>query len=72
MFPDVDTAPRSVFIPNRVAVFRPPGEKREIAEVTGLVRETDNIEGKATAHVCTLRTCKLPTTDSDEMMKLLG
>jgi uncharacterized protein YyaL (SSP411 family) len=72
MFPDVDNAPRSAFIPNRVVVFRPPGEKQEIAEMVDFVKEMDSIDGKATAYVCTRRTCKLPTTDPVEMMKLLG
>ena len=72
MFPDVDDALRFVFIPGEVVVFRPPGEKREITERIDFVREKDNIGGKATAYVCTRRTCKLPTTDPDDLMKPLG
>jgi len=72
MFPDVDDALRFVFIPGKVVVFRPPGEKREITEMIDFVRETGGIDGMATAYVCNLRTFKPPTTDPDDLMKPLG
>jgi uncharacterized protein YyaL (SSP411 family) len=66
------TALRSVFTPNKVVLFRPSGEKQEIAGMIDFIKEMNGIDGKAAAYVCTRRACKLPTTNPDEMMKLIG
>ncbi len=60
------------YIPNKVTLFRPIGEKGSIIE--GLAEYTANqnsIDGKATAYVCKNYTCSAPTTDINEMLNLL-
>jgi uncharacterized protein YyaL (SSP411 family) len=60
------------YIPNKVTLFRPIGEERSLIE--GLAEYTANqnsIDGKATAYVCKNYTCSAPTTDINEVLKLL-
>jgi len=60
------------YIPNKVTLFRPIGEKESIIE--GLAKYTANqnsIDGKATAYICKNYTCSAPTTDINEMLNLL-
>lgn len=64
---------REQFIPNKVVLFRPADVK--LPEITTLTAFTSNligIEGKATAYVCQDYACKLPTIDSEDMLKLLN
>jgi hypothetical protein len=44
----------------------------EIAELAAFTRELVAIEGKATAYLCREQRCDLPTTDTEEMLKLLN
>jgi uncharacterized protein YyaL (SSP411 family) len=64
---------RGHFLPNKVVIFR-PSEKGvpEISRIAEFTAQQTSIEGKATAYVCQNYACKLPTTDIDEMLKLLG
>ena len=66
------SALRPVFIPNKVVVFRPPGESPEILQVAEYVRYNTVRNGKATAYVCLDYYCELPTNDSKQMLALLG
>jgi len=62
----------SEYLPNTVVIFKPLGEKEpEITEIAEFTRDHTAIGGKATAYVCSNFSCKKPTTDPEEMMKLL-
>jgi uncharacterized protein YyaL (SSP411 family) len=64
---------RSHYAPDVVVIFRPSGEETpEIAEVAGFTRDIVAIEEAATAYVCTNYACDIPTTDPDEMLRLIG
>jgi uncharacterized protein len=64
---------RQVFVPGKVVLLRPMDE--DSPAISGLAGYTANqvsVDGKATAYVCANYQCKLPTTESDEMLELLG
>lgn len=61
----------SVFIPRKVLIFRPEGEMPEISRIAEYTKDQNTIDGKATAYVCRNFSCDLPTTDPDEMMRLI-
>jgi uncharacterized protein YyaL (SSP411 family) len=65
---------RRAFIPNKVVIFRPDGEReiREIADISGYTRNLTASKGKSFAYVCRNFSCKLPTDDPDEMIKELS
>lgn len=60
------------FIPNKVLVFRPGGKDPEITNLATYTKEQVPIEGKATAYVCQNYECQLPTTEVDEMLRMLN
>ena len=60
------------FIPNKVLVFRPEGKDPEITNLATYTKMQVPIGGKATAYVCQNYECQLPTTEIDEMLKLLN
>ncbi|OGF53109.1 MAG: hypothetical protein A2Z21_05790 [Candidatus Fraserbacteria bacterium RBG_16_55_9] len=63
---------RRTFIPNKVVLFRPSGEKSpKIARLAKFTRGLHSLEGKATAYVCQNHQCQLPTTDAQKMLELL-
>ncbi len=69
---DMLNALKRQFLPNIVILFRPCD--KESPEITRMAEFTKNllcIDGKATAYVCQDYNCKLPTTDVNEMLKLL-
>jgi uncharacterized protein YyaL (SSP411 family) len=60
------------YIPNKVIIFKDqnnPGDVNKIAESIGFKKSVD---GMATAYICTAGSCKQPTTDVNEMLKILG
>jgi uncharacterized protein len=64
---------RQVFVPGKVVLLRPMDE--DLPAITGLAGYAANqvsVDGKATAYVCANYQCKLPTTESDKMIELLG
>ncbi|MCG6533443.1 MAG: thioredoxin domain-containing protein [Syntrophales bacterium LBB04] len=64
---------RSRFIPNKVVLLKPMGD--EASEIVRLAPYTEAYiaaDGRATAYVCSNYSCQLPTTDSGEMLRLLG
>jgi uncharacterized protein YyaL (SSP411 family) len=64
---------RGAFVPNKVVIFRPTTEDSpDIDDITGFTKELKSIDGKATAYVCRGQKCDLPTTDPEEMLRLLG
>jgi len=63
---------RERFIPNKIVLLR--GGKEQSQQVTQLAPYTkyyDSLKGKATVHVCINQNCKLPTTETSQMLKLL-
>ncbi len=64
---------RRSFTPNKVVIFRPddPGEP-DIEAISPLAGSRSCIDGRATAYVCSNFTCRLPTTDPEQMMALLN
>jgi uncharacterized protein YyaL (SSP411 family) len=63
---------RKTFVPNRVLLFRPTDQDPpDIDNVAKFIKKHEPIDGKATAYVCQDHFCKIPTTDVDEMLKML-
>ena len=63
---------RSHYAPDAVVIFRPSDEEEpEITRVAGFTRDIVTIGEKATAYVCTNYACDIPTTDPDEMLRLI-
>lgn len=60
---------RSRFIPNKVIIMVSGEEVHRIAEFT---RNLSQLNGRATAYVCTGHKCELPTNDPEKMLELLG
>lgn len=64
-------AARSVFIPNKVILFKSPDLSAELAVIAPFTEHQIMKNGKATAYVCQNFTCSAPTNEVEEMMKLL-
>ena len=63
---------RSYFLPNHVVIFRPSDTKSPAIDgVVDFIQSYKPVEGKATAYVCLGQTCKTPTTDVSEMLKMM-
>ncbi|MFW6110577.1 MAG: thioredoxin domain-containing protein [Thermoproteota archaeon] len=61
------------FIPNKVVLFRPLGEKSpRISKVADFTRNFSGQEGEATVYVCSDYSCHAPTSDPEEMLDLLS
>lgn len=64
---------RQRFIPNKVLLFLPAGQKNpEISRIAEFTRGMKSINGKATAYICRSHACELPTNQVDKMLELLG
>ena len=61
------------FVPNKVIALLNPNteEKQEIEELIPLLAGKASIDGKTTIYVCQNYACQLPTTDIDDLDKLL-
>jgi len=60
------------YAPNNVVIFRPAElEKPDIAEIAPSTVYQTCIDAKPTAYVCQNYACATPTTDIDEMLRLL-
>ncbi|MBP7341783.1 MAG: thioredoxin domain-containing protein [Syntrophaceae bacterium] len=63
---------RRHYAPNTVVIFHPDGEaETEIATIAPWIQEHSASEGRARAFVCTNFTCALPTSDPEEMIRLI-
>ncbi|MCX5846098.1 MAG: thioredoxin domain-containing protein [Deltaproteobacteria bacterium] len=61
------------YLPNTVVLLRPPEElSSDIISIAPFTKDLKPIDDTATAYVCTNFTCHSPTTDSDEMLRLLN
>ena len=60
------------YTPDAVVIFRPSDEEDPgITKVAGFTRDIVTVEGRATAYVCTNYACDIPTTDPEEMLRLV-
>jgi uncharacterized protein YyaL (SSP411 family) len=58
------------FVPNKVVVMRADNDDT-IVKLAPYTREQKSIDGKATVYVCRNYACELPTTEIDEMMRMI-
>ncbi|MBN2228552.1 MAG: thioredoxin domain-containing protein [Candidatus Thorarchaeota archaeon] len=64
---------RDRFIPRKVILLRgTPELSKSITQLAPFSKYHEPIQGKATAHVCVDHNCRLPTTDVQQMLVLLG
>jgi uncharacterized protein YyaL (SSP411 family) len=64
---------RRHFLPNAVVIYRPPGNAAaDIVRIAPFTKDIEPLHGKATAYVCTNFTCHSPTTNVEEMLRLLS
>jgi len=64
---------RKHFVPNKVVLLRPSDqEEPDIIRLAKFTEYQSSFDGKATAYVCLDYACKMPTTDTEEMLKLLN
>jgi hypothetical protein len=64
---------RKHFVPNKVVLLRPSDqEEPDIIRLAKFTEYQSSFDGKATAYVWLDYACKMPTTDTEEMLKLLN
>ncbi|MFW9786457.1 MAG: thioredoxin domain-containing protein [Candidatus Thorarchaeota archaeon] len=64
---------RDYYIPNKVILLKGTTlQSDEVSRLAPFAKFHDSLGGKATAHVCIDYNCKLPTTEIDQLLKLLG
>jgi uncharacterized protein YyaL (SSP411 family) len=64
---------RKRFIPNKAIILHPTEDMTpSIESLAEFVKGYPVVNDKATAYVCLNKSCKAPTTDPSEMLKLLG
>ena len=69
---DMVRALRTVFVPNKVVLFRPAAETlTDIERIAPFVKSQLSIGGKATAYVCSNYSCQSPTNSINKMITLL-
>lgn len=67
------TAILNQYIPNRVILLKgTEHQSKEISRLAPFAKFHDRVGGKATAHVCIDYNCKLPTNDTQQLLKLIG
>ncbi|KAA3599230.1 MAG: thioredoxin domain-containing protein [Candidatus Scalindua sp. AMX11] len=63
---------RKHFVPNKVVLLKPNNqESPDIVRFAKYLEHHSSIDNKATAYVCLNYACKMPTTDTKEMLSLL-
>ena len=60
---------RKHFVPSKVVLFRPAGEKNE--KLPDYVNSAEQIDGKTTAFLCQGNSCGLPETDCKKLAEKL-
>ncbi len=64
---------RKHFIPYKVVLLKPAGQKTpDITRIAEYTEYHSSLDGKATAYVCLDFACKMPVTETEEMLKLLN
>ncbi|NOX17758.1 MAG: thioredoxin domain-containing protein [Chlorobi bacterium] len=61
----------SVFVPNKVALFLPTGEKETVNSFAPFTKDYETLNDKPTIYVCRNYSCALPTNDAEKMLELL-
>jgi uncharacterized protein YyaL (SSP411 family) len=62
---------RQHYSPNKVLIFRAQADS-DLFDLIPVLKHQEALNGKATAYVCQDYQCSAPTTDPDEMIRLLG
>lgn len=73
--PDTDEMIRTInkyYIPNKVVIFKDTDKPIEVNKIATSLKYKGSINDRATAHICSSGSCKIPTNDISEMLKLLG
>ena len=60
------------YMPNMVLILKDPDNPGDLDKISESLKFKKSIDGKATAYICSSGSCKKPTTDIIEMLKLLG
>ena len=60
------------YLPNKVIIFKDTDNPDDVDKIAESLKLKGSVDGMATAYVCAAGCCKIPTTDVDEMLKLLG
>jgi uncharacterized protein YyaL (SSP411 family) len=61
------------YLPNILVLYLPPGQSENLLNnIAPFTRSLNEIDGKATAYICTGHSCAIPTTDPKRMLELLG
>jgi len=63
---------RQGYFPNKVVLWRPPGDDAAITDLAEFTRYQTSLHGQATAYVCLNYHCKQPTTDVATMLSLVA
>jgi uncharacterized protein len=64
---------QSAYLPDKVVLLRPTGPPAPpIVHLADYTLDQNALDGKATAYVCVKFACKLPTTDVEKMLELVG
>ena len=61
----------NIIIPNKVLILKDPDNPSDLDKIAESIEYKKSIDGKATAHVCAAGSCKIPTTNVEEMLKLI-
>ena len=59
------------YLPNKILFVVDGPESQQLAGWLPFIKEMHPIDGKATAYVCEDYTCKLPTSDPEQVARLL-
>jgi uncharacterized protein YyaL (SSP411 family) len=63
----------NLFLPNKVTLLIPNDNRAQIlVELAPFTKDYKEINGKATSYVCVNHVCQSPTTDVNQMLKLLN
>ncbi len=60
------------YIPNKVMIFKDPDNPLDVNQISDSLKFKECVDGMATTYICAAGSCKIPTTDVDEMLRLLG
>jgi uncharacterized protein len=60
---------RSKFLPNKVVVFKDIENPESANSIAESIEHKNSLDGHATAYVCAVGSCKLPTTDPEQVLK---
>ncbi len=63
---------KNYYIPNKVIIFKDQDNPNDVNKIAESIEHKNNVEGIATAYICTAGSCKQPTTHVNEMLKILG